>query len=891
MVSGRTWLAGVLIISVSGLAAPTWLVAPPAPYASRGPTIVLLSDGRVFLIGGRNGQSATAFYEPLSHRWAAGPPSGLVRSSSTATLLKSGAVLTVGGDGANASRHVELWSPSTNQWAVLSNSPRSRIGSASNLLFDGGVLLHSGAAQVSADLFTGAGWVTSGAVTTGGTSVTSSLLLDGTVAAIGGYLGTVTMYAATLDLYNPATNTWVNGPPMARVRINHTSTVLVNGEVLVASGTSNPGGVISNCDLYDPVANSWRPVAPVSARREDHVAVRLPDGRVLVAGGNSGSAAHRSSEIFNPTSALWVDGGATNFEHDQGAAALLFDGRVLLVAGMGDAGTPQDVAEVLTVFTTLERSAATALLAARSGLVATALATGELLVTGGSSGAELYAGDASAVVAVGSPSIGRVSGASLSLLFDGRVLLAGGTDGSSPLSSTELYDPVARVFSPGPALQNPRTGHRATVLPDGTVLLCGGKGTAGLTATCDRLDPSTGAVTATGPMGRARAEHQQLLLGNGLVLAMGGNDSVGTTATCELYNPSTGTWAPTGSMPGQRERFAAVMLQSGEVLVSGGTEATVAVATAVVYEPRAGVWSAVGALNIARSDHAALALPNGHVLVAGGLGGSSLDSIEMFEPVSRTWATVGTLGAPRTGFTLMLLPDDSVVAMGGSPATQAVDRLRDQGGRTFAFRPTATFAPRLRINQTTTVTGLGLMGLGEAHGGNGSSAPSNFPLVLLRGLESGLTSFAPTSNWTNTQTQAFVTVRQPGWYQARVIVSASHSESQVVFVAPSACVTDSECGAEMCLTGSCAPRVDAGTPDAGASDAGELDAGLSDAGSPDGGPGDAGAGDGGADAGPARHERLAIPGVVGVGCDCSATGFELWGLTMLFAVLRRRSTV
>jgi hypothetical protein len=75
-------------------------------------------------------------------------------------------------------------------------------------------------------------------------------------------------------------------------------------------------------------------------------------------------------------------------------------------------------------------------------------------------------------------------------LTDGKVLAAGGYDGSNYLSFCELYDPPAGTWSSTDVMSTARVGHTATLLNDGKVLVAGGDDGYGSTASCELYEPA-----------------------------------------------------------------------------------------------------------------------------------------------------------------------------------------------------------------------------------------------------------------------------------------------------------------------------------------------------------------------------------------------------------------
>ena len=306
---------------------------------------------------------------------------------------------------------------------------------------------------------------------------------------------------------------------------------------------------------------------------------------------------------------------------------------------------------------------------------ATLLATGQVLVTGGSrkkatSSAELYDAFANSWIRTGS--LGRARQAhSATRLLDGRVLVAGGfgTGGGNALSSAELYDPSAGSWSQAGDLNQQRDSHTATLLRDGRVLVVGGEGqggTQGALSAAELYDPTTNTWSPTGSLGEARKQHTATLLPNGKVLVAGGESAGGgALASAELFDPASGTWSPTGSLSQPRNAYAAAQLADGRVLAVGGTDGAHALATTELYDPVAGSWSLSGGLRQARDFHSATVLPNGRVLVAGGIDATDLFVSEVYDPLIGSWTQVGSLEQMREQHTATLLSDGRVLVAGG----------------------------------------------------------------------------------------------------------------------------------------------------------------------------------------------------------------------------------
>jgi len=341
-----------------------------------------------------------------------------------------------------------------------------------------------------------------------------------------------------------------------------------------------------------------------------------------------------------------------------------------------------------------------------------------LLMLGGATSAA--AAGIGSWTAISDPGEGREE-ATVTLLQDGRVLVAGGEGYQGVLTLVELFNPSNNTYVPAPPMQAPRDQATATLLADGRVLVVGG--TANNVSpeplrSAEIYDPATNAWTYTGNLHQARFGQQAALLQDGRVLIMGGTPDVSTElSSCEIWNPATGKWTRTASMANVRRYSSAVTLADGRVLEAGDgvqselydpatatwsftgsqtqyiefeqlallTDGTVLAPPSIVqnikgpgqtYVPTANLWTQTGNTT-GRFYPAVATLQDGTVLIAGGCTRScsveSVNSVVRYVPNKRGYANVASMLIGRQSAKAVTLKDGRVFVQGGFASAGPAD--------------------------------------------------------------------------------------------------------------------------------------------------------------------------------------------------------------------------
>lgn len=261
------------------------------------------------------------------------------------------------------------------------------------------------------------------------------------------------------------------------------------------------------------------------------------------------------------------------------------------------------------------------------------------------------------------------------LLNDGRVLVAGGSNGSS-MTAADVYNPATDLWTPTAPLKTARRAAAAVTLTDGRVLVAGGtSGLPGGLKTTEIYSPATGSWTAGPTMLSVRRDELAVRLADGRVLVAG--DGSSAVPTGEVYNPATNKWTATKAT-GISTSFTAPLRAYGVLLPDGRVLTTLGMGyysggRPTIYNPATNAWTSVPAPSpvFLGWDTKVALLPNGHVLFAGGAtfdwSGSDTPTnvVEDLDPVTGTWTALPSSTITSSTPALTRLADGRILLSGG----------------------------------------------------------------------------------------------------------------------------------------------------------------------------------------------------------------------------------
>ncbi len=242
-------------------------------------------------------------------RWSARAPMGVARQR-FACASHEGLLYIIGGDTATgASRDLEVYDPSTDQWEERSSKPTA-------------------ASNVSAAVLNGEIWVPGGTDEAGRTlsvlevydpcediwreasplpeprSAYALTAAEGRLYLFGGWDGS--RFVPDVLIYDPEQDCWSVGTPLQQAR-GFAAAAALDGYIYLAGGYDG-AAELAVFEVYDPAlegseVSPWAPLAPMSQARGGLAMVTAGRRLYVVGGGWNGSLAY--NESFDPAQGCW----------------------------------------------------------------------------------------------------------------------------------------------------------------------------------------------------------------------------------------------------------------------------------------------------------------------------------------------------------------------------------------------------------------------------------------------------------------------------------------------------------------------------------------------------------------------------------------------------------
>jgi N-acetylneuraminic acid mutarotase len=246
----------------------TWTEKSEMPTARQGLSISVVND-KIYAIGGAESSMPSYSkvetfptveeYDPAADTWNEKSPMPSARSWHSANVV-DGKIYIIGGTqgstpGYNYVLAVAVYDPATDSWTQKGDAPRE-IGFASGSVVDGKIYIIGGLGEPQrVDEYDPATdtWTVKSEMPTKRSELSTSIL-EGKIYAIGGFSGASIFSSglATLDVYDPATDSWTTASDMPTGRFGAYSSV-VDGKMYVFGGLDHyPSSAYGIVEVYDP---------------------------------------------------------------------------------------------------------------------------------------------------------------------------------------------------------------------------------------------------------------------------------------------------------------------------------------------------------------------------------------------------------------------------------------------------------------------------------------------------------------------------------------------------------------------------------------------------------------------------------------------------------------
>ncbi|XVE78873.1 hypothetical protein DITRI_Ditri14bG0013200 [Diplodiscus trichospermus] len=227
--------------------------------------------------------------------------------------------------------------------------------------------------------------------------------------------------------------------------------------------------------------------------------------------------------------------------------------------------------------------------------------------------------------------------------FSGELYLLGGVDGNFWYDTVESYNPVSNQWSSHPSLTQKKGSFSVLSLEHSMFVFGGGNGVECFSQV-EMFDPNIGRWIPIQSLLQKRFAPAAAEV-HGIFYVSGGFDGNNYLKSIERLDPRAHSWEKLESMPTKRGCHALVVLNE-KLYAIGGFDGTKMISTVEVFDPRAGSWMTESSMNNSRGYFGTVVIRD-EIHVIGGLQDDEevLDKVESYKDGQgwqvRNWKAIG----------------------------------------------------------------------------------------------------------------------------------------------------------------------------------------------------------------------------------------------------------
>jgi adhesin/invasin len=253
-----------------------------------------------------------------------------------------------------------------------------------------------------------------------------------------------------------------------------------------------------------------------------------------------------------------------------------------------------------------------------------------------------------------------------------KVIVWGGHNGTSPLNSGALYDPVAKTWTPMSLTQAPsaRSGHSA-VWTGNSMIIWGGQDSSGHLSDGARFYPNTNSwqsLPDASSVISARHDHSAVLAGTQMIIFGGTNGSTdfGDGAVFDLTHSTWSALSLLGSPLSPRSLMHAFFdVPSQEVQFYGGINSNGSLSDGARFKLSDSSWTPLTSGPLSARTGSASTSSGSKLWIWGGVDSSSLADGAIYDASSASWSQINSNQAPSARSMSMAVEASSQIILWG----------------------------------------------------------------------------------------------------------------------------------------------------------------------------------------------------------------------------------